>query len=88
MGEWRDRPDVWYVLPDGSNLAEVVFAARDRIITDGLPWLDRLSDLREALQAFIKGEDTQLGMGIIGEFSGGTIGSPTASRPSRPCPKP
>jgi hypothetical protein len=72
LGSWADRPDVWYVLGDGSNLDIVVNDARDRIMEIGVPWLDRLADLAEARRHFEAVESTGLG----DEDYGGAIGSP------------
>jgi hypothetical protein len=71
-----DRPQVWYVEPDTSNLGPVVADARDRVMIDGLPWLDRLSDLVEARRAFLDDESTNVTPGRAGEDYGGAIGSP------------
>ncbi|HEX5823745.1 MAG TPA: DUF4304 domain-containing protein, partial [Candidatus Limnocylindrales bacterium] len=76
LGSWVDRPDVWYVLGDGSNLDIVVNDAHDRITEIGLPWLDRLSDLGEARRRFETVESTELAPGIGDEDYGGAIGSP------------
>jgi hypothetical protein len=73
---WVDRPDVWLVLADGSNVDEVVRDARDRILADGMPWLERLSDLTEARRHFAEVPDSRLGPGILGEQYGWTLGSP------------
>jgi hypothetical protein len=75
-GSWQDRPDVWYVVGDGSNLDEVVTDARDRIVAIGLPWLERLSDLSEARRAFLEDPSTSHARGIVAEGFGGAIGSP------------
>jgi hypothetical protein len=75
LGTWVDRPDVWYVLDDGSNLDVVVNDARDRIIEIGLPWLDRLSDLGEARRHFETVESSGLAPGIGDEDYGGAMGS-------------
>jgi hypothetical protein len=37
----HDRDDTWYVLPDGTNLVEVVDDALRAIRERGLPWLER-----------------------------------------------
>jgi hypothetical protein len=37
----HDRDDTWYVLPDGTNLAEVIGDALRAIREDGLRWLKR-----------------------------------------------
>jgi len=74
--DWVDRPDVWLVLADGSNVDEVVRDARDRILADGMPWLERLSDLTEARRHFAEVTGSTLGPGIVGEQYGGGLGSP------------
>jgi hypothetical protein len=73
---WRDRPDVWLVLADGSNIEEVVIDARDRLLADGIPWLERLSDLAEARRHFAEVPDSTLGPGMLAEDYGGRVGSP------------
>jgi hypothetical protein len=73
---WVDRPDVWYVADDGLNIGEVVADARDRVVETGLPWLERLSDLREARRAFREDADTNHAPGIVAEKFGGALGSP------------
>ena len=73
---WRDRPDVWLVHADGSNVEEVVIDARDRILADGIPWLERLSDLGESRRHFAEVPGSTLGPGIQGEDYGGRVGSP------------
>jgi hypothetical protein len=76
LGTWVDRPDIWYVLGDGSNLDLVVRDARERILEVGIPWLDLLSDLREARRHFEFVESSGLAPGIGDEDYGGAIGSP------------
>jgi hypothetical protein len=39
----HDREEIWYVLPDGSNLDEVLDDALRAILDTGLPWLERVS---------------------------------------------
>jgi hypothetical protein len=83
-GEWLrdwppDRRDIWFVRPDGTNLDEVVRDAHDRIFGEGIAWLERLADLREARRAFAEDEDAPFEFGVGGEFYGGTIGSPARS---------
>jgi hypothetical protein len=73
---WVDRPDVWLVLADGSNVESVVIDARDRVLADGIPRLERLSDLGEARRHFAEVPDSTLGPGIQGEQYGGRLGSP------------
>lgn len=76
LGSWNDRPDVWYVTGDGSNVDEVITDARDRVVMIGLPWLERLSDLIEARRAFLEDPSTNHTRGIVAEGFGGAIGSP------------
>jgi hypothetical protein len=76
LGRWVDRPDVWYVLGDGSNLDLVVRDAHDRILEVGIPWLDRLSDLAEARRHFQGVASSRLAPGIGDEDYGGAIDSP------------
>jgi len=73
---WVDRPDVWYVVDDGSNVDVVVADARDRVLEIGLPWLERLSDLREARRSFREDASTNSAPGIVAEDYGGALGSP------------
>jgi hypothetical protein len=77
---WRDRPDVWLVLPDGSNVREAVADAAERVLADGLPWLDRLSDPREAVRLFHEAEDVFVPPGVMTESYGGSLGSPNRWR--------
>jgi hypothetical protein len=51
--ETSDRPDVWYVLPDGSNLVECVNDARQAITTEGLPLIDRFTQAPHAYHALL-----------------------------------
>lgn len=69
------RLDVWYVANDGTNLEEVVDDAGATIRREGLPWLDQLSSLSNALQVFMERESTG-GGGFGGEDYGGALGSP------------
>jgi len=73
---WRDRPDIWFVLADASNLAEVVADAAERTLADGLPWLDELADLGEATRRFLEVPNRFWGRGVMIEDFGGTLGSP------------
>jgi hypothetical protein len=44
-----DRPEIWFVRSDGTNLEEVVSAARDLLLDEGLAWFDSLGDVRRML---------------------------------------
>jgi hypothetical protein len=45
----HDRPDIWYVLPDGSNLDAVMADLVTAVISQALPLLDRMHDPCELL---------------------------------------
>ena len=77
---WVDRPDLWLVLPDGSNLEAVVRDATERVIADGVPWLDRVADAREAIRYFLEEPDESAPPGVIVGMYGGTLGSPNRQR--------
>jgi hypothetical protein len=77
LGEWRDRPDVWLVRPDGSNLDAMCRDATDRLVNDGLPWLDAVSKPDEAIRRFFEWPDSESAPGILDEHYGGSIGSPS-----------
>jgi uncharacterized protein DUF4304 len=76
LGSWVDRPDVWYVRGDGSNVNLVVADAHDRILDVGIPWLDRLSDLAEARRHFQAVPNSRQAPGIVDDDYGGAIDSP------------
>ena len=76
LGSWRDRPDVWLVLADGSNVDMCVDDAAARVLTEGLPWLDRVSDPMEAIRCFHEVEDRSAAVGVASETYGGALGSP------------
>jgi hypothetical protein len=48
--ERHDRADIWFVLPDGSNLDECLAGALEAIRAQGLPWLDEAHRDRRAPQ--------------------------------------
>jgi hypothetical protein len=45
----HDRPDIWYVLPDGSNLEEVIADLERAVVSQAVPLLDRMHDPCELL---------------------------------------
>jgi len=47
--ERHDRPDIWYVLPDGSNLDEVVEDLVSAVTSQVVPLLDRMQNPCELL---------------------------------------
>lgn len=73
---WQDRPDMWFVEPDGSNLDTVVRDARDQVMAAGLHWLERLADLEEVTRRFLETPNRFWGRGVMLEDYGGTLGSP------------
>jgi hypothetical protein len=77
LGTWIDRPDVWLVLPDGSNVEVTVNDATERVIADGLPWFDAVSDPREAIRRLVDEPDIFAGQDAPREMYGGALGSPS-----------
>jgi hypothetical protein len=77
---WIDRPDIWYVLGDGSNLDDVVADASERVLTVGLPWLGALDDLGVATRRFLEERNRYAQRGVIAEHYGGKLGSPFRMR--------
>ncbi len=51
------RDDIWYVAPDGSNLAEAVAAARETLRGEGLAWFEQYRSLETVLEMLL-GEET------------------------------
>ena len=82
--EWEernmDRPDVWFVEPDGRNTEWLATDALAQIIAQGMPWFDELADLDRAIEIFRTREATNLAPGIGGDFYGGALGSPNRFR--------
>jgi hypothetical protein len=64
-----DRPEIWFIRSDGTNLHEVVEAARDTLLTDGLDWfrsLDGLERMLEVVRHTPDRMDGTWGMGHVG----------------------
>ena len=72
----QDRPDVWYVLPDGSNLMECVVDALDAIKASGLPLIDRFTNPADAFQGLLAETSTSASFGNPGITMPGAPGSP------------
>lgn len=72
----HDRPDVWYVLPDGSNLMECVVDALDTIKTPGLTLIDRFTTPTDAFQALLTETSINASFGHAGITMPGAPGSP------------
>ncbi|MFB9308648.1 hypothetical protein BJY17_001885 [Agromyces hippuratus] len=71
-----DRPDVWYVLEDGSNLDEIADDAVSAVSNQGLPFISRLNDPRQAMRSLLSEEGSNPGFGTLGLMAGG-LGSPS-----------
>jgi hypothetical protein len=74
--EWgpaQDRPDVYYVLPDGSNLEAVVADARGVVVQQGLTFLDRYNYPGRAFNALLSERMTD-----------GDFGQPQVMLPGNP----
>ena len=66
-----DRPEIWFIRADGSNVDDVVAASRDLLLTTGLAWFESLLGLERMLEmARAAPEDMQ------GTWGMGNIGSP------------
>jgi len=64
-----DRPEIWFVRSDGSNLRQVVEAARDALMTDGLAWfasLNGVARMLEVARTVPQKMDATWGMGNAG----------------------
>ncbi len=77
LGQWKDRPDVWLILPDGSNVAACVRDAAEQVMGHGLPWLQRLSDPAQAIRSLMEKPNVYGDGGVLLEMYGGAIGSPS-----------
>lgn len=73
---WRDRTDLWYVLPNGANLDAVAIDAAAAVMGQGLPWLDAMSDVPTVIRALQERPDQHDPSGKAREDYGGAIGSP------------
>jgi hypothetical protein len=54
--EWgpaQDRPEVLYVLPDGTNLSEVIDESRSLLRAQGLPFMDHYNDPARAFASLL-----------------------------------
>ena len=73
---WKDRSDLWYVLPTGANLDAVVTDAASAVLEQGLPWLDEVSDARAVIRALHERPDRHVPSGEPKVMYGGSLGSP------------
>lgn len=76
LGPWIDRPDVWLVMEDGSNVSETVRDAAMQVVAEGLPWLDAVAEPREAIRRLFGEPDVSAEPGVMVELYGGPVGSP------------
>lgn len=77
-GTFKDRADIWYVAEDGSNLTDTIEDAASCLLTQGLPFLDKMSDPARAFEA-LRTEDSNNGYdtyGSLGVTMPGAPGSP------------
>ena len=66
MTEWgpaTDRPDVFHVLPDGSNLDEVIEDAKRVLSRQGIPFMERFNDPARAFEALMTERMTNVDFG-------------------------
>jgi Domain of unknown function (DUF4304) len=80
VGAWIDRPDLWYVLPTGSNLDAVAIDVCNRLDAAGLDWLEQMSVPRAVLAALLERPDQFGDRGVMLEDFGGALGSPSRLR--------
>lgn len=74
-----EKPYVWFVCEDGSNLSEVVEDARVVLLTTGLAWINEFSDLSRIL-SFAENEPEERdakGTTITGTWGLGRPGCPS-----------
>ena len=48
----RNRKDLWWIEPDGSNVDEVVMNIRDVILNQAIPWFENYMDRSLVLESF------------------------------------
>ena len=78
--KFRDRPDVWYVLEDGSNLDEVCADAVGTVLSEGLPFIERVGDVSAAIRSLDTDRWTKAEFGELGVLALAGIGSPAWQR--------
>ncbi len=54
----KERNDIWWIEPDGSNLIEVINDVKTSFLNDGLKWLRNNTDLETAFSAIENEEDS------------------------------
>ncbi len=76
MAAVGDRPDVWYVRPDGSNLTDCVEDATHQLMVGGLPLLDQLGTPDHAYRMLLTETSRSTGFGTPGLSMPGRPDSP------------
>ncbi len=71
-----DRPDIWFVAPDGGNLDEVVADAVSVVQHEGFPELRRFSTAELAFDTLLHQDSTETHYGEAGLWMPGAPGSP------------
>jgi hypothetical protein len=56
----RERNDIWWIQPDGSNINKVLEDIRESFLNDGLTWLRKYTDVRTAFSEIEKEHDSYL----------------------------
>ncbi|MBU1587740.1 MAG: hypothetical protein KKH51_07310 [Actinobacteria bacterium] len=79
--DWRrDRPDVWYVLEDGSNLDQVTKDALSVAVNQGIPFIDLVADPARAATYLTAEQNRDTEFGQLGTVAMGRLGSPQRLR--------
>lgn len=53
----RERKDIWWIQPDGSNLEEVINNVKECFLNKGIEWFDNFTDLKFAFRQLEKERD-------------------------------
>jgi hypothetical protein len=56
----KERNDIWWVQPDGSNINEVISDIRESFLSDGLEWLRKYTDVEIAFNEIEKEHDSYI----------------------------
>lgn len=79
--DWqKDRPDVWYVLEDGSNIDQVAEDALSAVVNQGLPFIDLVADPARAATYLSTQQNRDTEFGQLGTVAMGRLGSPQRAR--------
>jgi hypothetical protein len=76
----NDRPNTWFVFEDGSNLDAVVDDAAQALLSQGIPFIERLDSPQRAIDHLRNAPETRANFGQLGIMSGGRLGSPRRTR--------